>query len=228
MFVDTHALLRLLLQILHLFGTAEQKTKWLEPLLAGEIRSCFAMTEPDVASSDATNVQTSIVSQGDNYLINGRKWYISGAGDPRCKIAIVMGRTNPDAPKHQQQSMVLVPMDTPGVTVLGYDTTPPLVRSLARSLAHSLSYNRRSACHVFGYDDAPHGHMEIDFRNVLVPKSNVLLGEGRGFEIAQARLGPGRIHHCMRAIGMAERAFDAMCHRALARQAFGKKVRSLK
>jgi acyl-CoA dehydrogenase len=181
------------------YGTEELKKKWLDPLLEGRIRSAFAMTEPAVASSDATNIQTSIDRDGDEYVINGIKWWTSGIMDPRCRILVVMGRTNPDNPTHTQQSMVLVPSDTPGITIM-------------RHLP------------VFGFDDAPHGHGEVEFKDVRVPVENILLGEGRGFEIAQGRLGPGRIHHCMRVIGVAERALEKMCKRLMTREAFGKKI----
>src|SRR4051794_24873141 len=190
------------MEVLERVGTPEQKKQWLEPLLAGEIRSAFAMTEPDVASSDAKNIHTSAVLDGEEWVINGEKYYISGAGDPRCKIMIVMVRTSPDAPAHRQQSQILVPMDTPGVEVLG-----PM--------------------HVFGEDDAPHGHMHLRFTDVRVPKENILWGEGRGFEISQVRLGPGRIHHCMRSIGTAERAIELMVDRGLSREGFGKKLINL-
>jgi acyl-CoA dehydrogenase len=187
------------MEVLHRYGTRQQKDRWLLPLMRGEIRSAFLMTEPGVASSDATNIECRIVREGDDYVINGRKWWSSGAGDPRCKVAILMGKTDPEGPTHKQQSMILIPMDVDGMT-------------LERALT------------VYGYDDAPHGHMEIALEDVRVPASNLLLGEGRGFEIAQGRLGPGRIHHCMRTIGAAEEALGLMCERLQSRVAFGKRL----
>jgi acyl-CoA dehydrogenase len=187
------------METLERYASESLKDEWLEPLLRGEIRSAFLMTEPDVASSDATNIECDIRRDGDHYVINGRKWWSSGAGDPRCAVYIVMGKTNPDAGRHEQQSMIVVPANAPGITV---------VRALS----------------VFGYDDAPHGHMEVVLKNVRVPVENILLGEGRGFEIAQGRLGPGRIHHCMRTIGIAERALELMCQRLNTRVAFGREV----
>jgi alkylation response protein AidB-like acyl-CoA dehydrogenase len=187
------------MEVLERYGNDQQKAKWLKPLLAGEIRSAFIMTEPEVASSDATNIRTRIERKGDHYVINGRKWWSSGVGDPRCKIMIVMGKTDPEGDRYRQQSQVLVETNTPGVNI-------------------------KRMLPVFGYDDAPHGHAEIVFDNVKVPLENMILGEGRGFEIAQGRLGPGRIHHCMRSIGAAERALELMCTRLMTREAFGKRI----